>query len=79
MRPDDDEEDSDRLRIDHIDGDLNSIGQLAHSIQALAYQRRLEKVNAGLLDYEPLLRTMLQAGYQPHEQFFGLWVMELQL
>lgn len=78
LRPDDDEE-LDRLRIDHIDGEPNSIVQLARSIRSLAHQRGKEKVRVGLLGYDPLLKAMSDAGYLPEEDGFGMWVMELKL
>ncbi len=75
LRPHDGEE-TDRLRIDHLDGESAAITQLAQSIRSLARQRGKEKVRAGLLEYDPLLKAVSNAGYLPEEDSFGMWVME---
>jgi GNAT superfamily N-acetyltransferase len=79
LRPAEEEYEFDRLRIDHIDGEPDAIVQLARSIRELAHQRGKEKVSLSVIDYEPLLNVITQAGYQPHEKGFGMWVMEKML
>ncbi len=78
LRPRDGEE-TDRLRIDHIDGKPESITQLARSIRSLAQQRGKENVRVGVLEYDPLLKAMSDAGYLREEDGFGMWVMEKKL
>jgi GNAT superfamily N-acetyltransferase len=78
LRPQDDEE-TKRVRIDHIDGEGDSIARLASSIRSLAHQRNREGVRVGVLKYAPLLKAVSAAGYLPEENSSGMWVMEKKL
>ena len=75
----DDEGNSDRLRIGHIDGEPEAITRLALGLRALAGARQKQRLRIGVVDYPPLLEAITQAGFQPDEDHFQLWVMELEL
>jgi hypothetical protein len=79
--PDDDEDESggSRLKIDHLDGESESIVSLAKSMQALAASQHRETVTQGAADFGPLQQALAQAGYQPNPDQHGLWVLELKL
>ena len=73
------DEEPDRLKIDHIDGELDSIRQLAQALRSLAASQQKKSAGASLVDYPPLLQIMAQAGYRPDPGGFQMWVMELKL
>lgn len=77
LRPQEDEE-TKRIRIDHIDGEVDSMIQLVTSIRSLAHERNREGVRVGVLNYDPLLKAVLAAGYLP-EKDSSMWVMEKKL
>jgi hypothetical protein len=78
---DDDSEDnrSHRLRIDHIDGEMSAVVELARQMRGLAAQLHRSEVSAGVSGYAPLIEALMQAGYQINPEHFGLWIMELVL
>jgi GNAT superfamily N-acetyltransferase len=78
LRPQDDEE-TKRIRIDHIDGEVDSIAQLANSIRVLAHQCGREGVRVGVLNYDPLLKAVSTAGYLAEKDSAGMWVLEKKL
>ena len=73
------DDETDRLRIDHIDGDLESISLLARAFRSLAASHRKEVASVGVVDYPPLLSAISPAGYRPNPDGFKLWVMDLKL
>ena len=84
LRPeeyDDDSEDSAarRLRIDHFDGEMSAVTELARQIRALAASRNRSEISAGISDYQPLVQAVVEAGYAVNPDKFSLWVLELQL
>jgi GNAT superfamily N-acetyltransferase len=79
LRVEEDGEEDERLRIDHIDGTPAAIEQLARSLRALAGQRGKTVTVASLVDYPPLVQALERAGYRPDEDHFSLWVLELKL
>lgn len=83
LRPDeyDDSEDGEhsRLRVDHIDGELYAVTELARQIRALAASRHRSEVSAGISDYPPLVQAIVDAGYRVNPDKFSLWVLELKL
>jgi hypothetical protein len=78
---DDDSEDSEqrRLRVDHFDGELRAVAELARRMRALAAARQRAEVSAGISDYAPLVRAVGEAGYVLNPDRFSLWVLELKL
>jgi ribosomal protein S18 acetylase RimI-like enzyme len=78
---DDDSEDSQqrRLRVDHLDGEMSAVTELARQIRALAAARNRTEVSAGISDYPPLVQAVVEAGYAINPDKFGLWVLELKL
>jgi RimJ/RimL family protein N-acetyltransferase len=78
---DDDSEDSGhrRLRVDHLDGDMGAVTELARQIRTLAAARDRTEVSAGICDYPPLVQAVVEAGYRVNPDKFGLWVLELKL
>ena len=84
LRPeeyDDDSEDSERrrLRVDHFDGEMSAVTELARQIRALAALRNRTEVSAGICDYPPLVQAVVEAGYTVNPDKFSLWVLELKL
>jgi GNAT superfamily N-acetyltransferase len=84
LRPDeydDDSEDSEqhRLRVDHFDGELSAVTELAQRIRALAASRHRSEISAGICDYAPLVQAVVEAGYAVNPDKFSLWVLELRL
>ncbi len=84
LRPeeyDDDGEDSEqrRLRVDHFDGEMSAVTELARQIRALAALRNRTEVSAGICDYPPLVQAVIDAGYTMNPDNFSLWVLELKL
>jgi hypothetical protein len=83
LRPEDydDSEDSQqrRLRVDHLDGEMSAVTELARQIRALAAVRNRTEVSAGICDYPPLVQAVIDAGYTVNPDKFGLWVLELKL
>src|SRR5262245_28137423 len=84
LRPeeyDDDSEDSEarRLRVDHLDGEMSAVTELAKRMRALAALRRRTEVSAGISDYSPLVQAVVGAGYVVNPDKFSLWVLELKL
>lgn len=84
LRPaeyDDDSEDGEprRLRVDHFDGEMNAITELARQIRTLAASWNRPEISAGICDYPPLVRAVVEAGYAVSPEKFGLWVLELKL
>ncbi len=78
---DDDSEDNEqrRLRIDHFDGEMSAVTELARRMRALAAIRHCVEVGAGISDYAPLVRAIVDAGYVMNPEGFSLWVLELKL
>jgi len=78
---DDDSEDSHRhrLRVDHIDGEMGAVLELARQMRGLAARLHRSEVSAGVCDYAPLIEALTQAGYRLNPEHFGLWIMELML
>lgn len=70
---------SHRLRVDHIDGELSAITELARRMRSLAARLHRSEVSAGISQYPPLVEAVIQAGYQINPEHFGLWIMELAL
>jgi len=84
LRPaeyDDDSEDGERyrLRVDHFDGELSAVTELASRMRALATSRHQSEVSAGISDYPPLVQAVIDAGYTVNPDKFSLWVLELKL
>ncbi len=84
LRPeqyDDDSEDGEqhRLRIDHLDGEMRAVTELARRMRALAASRSRTEVSAGISDYPPLVQAVVQAAYAVNPEQFSLWVLELKL
>jgi hypothetical protein len=84
LRPeeyDDDSEDDEqrRLRVDHFDGEMSAVTELARRMRALAAARRRSEVSAGISDYPPLVQAVVDAGYGMNPDKFSLWVLELKL
>jgi GNAT superfamily N-acetyltransferase len=84
LRPteyDDDSEDSEqhRLRVDHFDGELSAVTELANRIRALAASLHRSEISAGICDYPPLVQAVVEAGYAVNLDKFSLWVLELKL
>ncbi len=78
---DDDSEDSEqrRLRVDHYDGEMSAVTELAIQMRALAALRHRSEVSAGICDYPPLVQALVEAGYTLNPDKFSLWVLELKL
>ncbi|HTP07280.1 MAG TPA: GNAT family N-acetyltransferase [Anaerolineae bacterium] len=78
---DDDSEDGEyhRLRVDHLDGDLSAMTELARRIRALATSLHRTEISAGICDYPPLVQAVVEAGYTVNPDNFSLWVLELRL
>jgi hypothetical protein len=84
LRPeeyDDDSEDSEqhRLRVDHFDGEMSAVSELARRIRALAASCHRIEISAGICDYSPLVQAVVEAGYAVNPDKFSLWVLELKL
>jgi ribosomal protein S18 acetylase RimI-like enzyme len=84
LRPteyDDDSEDSEqhRLRVDHFDGEMSAVTELARRIRALAASRNRPEISAGICDYPSLVQAVVEAGYSVNPDKFSLWVLELKL
>ena len=84
LRPaeyDEDSEDGEpqRLRIDHLDGEMSAVAELARQLRALAAARKWPVVSAGIGDYPPLIEALQAAGYTLDAEHLGLWVLELKL
>jgi hypothetical protein len=84
LRPeeyDDDSEDSElrRLRVDHFDGEMGAVTELAKQMRALAAARHRAEISAGICDYAPLVQAVVEAGYHVNPDKFSLWVLELNL
>lgn len=84
LRPeeyDDDSEDNEkrRLRIDHLDGEMGAVTELAGQMRALAASRNRSMVSAGIGDYPPLIEALQAAGYALDPDHPELWVLELKL
>ena len=62
---DDDSEDGEphRLRVDHFDGEMSAVTELARRMRALAASRHRSEVSAGISDYAPLVQAVVEAGY----------------
>jgi hypothetical protein len=60
LRPDeyDDSEDGEphRLRVDHLDGEMRAVTELAKRMRALAASRHRSEISAGICDYPPLVK-----------------------
>ena len=80
-RDDEDTEDGDqkRLRVDHFDGELSAITELARRMRGLAAAEKRTMVSAGICDYPPLVQALRAAGYKVNPDKFSLWVLELKL
>lgn len=80
-RDEEDTEDGDRkrLRVDHFDGELNAVTELGKRMRALAAAQKRPVVSAGICDYPPLVRALVDAGYTLNPDKFSLWVLELKL
>ncbi len=84
LRPakyEDDSEDNEshRLRVDHFDGEMNAVTELARRMRTLAASRRCTEVSAGISDFVPLVQAVVDAGYSVNPDKFSLWVLELKL
>jgi GNAT superfamily N-acetyltransferase len=81
MEYDEDSEDGEhrRSRVDHFDGELSAVSELAQQIRALAASRQRSEVSAGICDYPPLVQAVVEAGYMVNPDNFSLWVLELKL
>jgi RimJ/RimL family protein N-acetyltransferase len=83
LREEDEEDTEDgdrkRLRVDHFDGELRAVTNLARRIRALAASRHRSEISAGICDYPPLVQAVVEAGYSVNPDKFSLWVLELQL
>lgn len=77
----DDSEDGEpyRLRVDHLDGEMSALTELARQIRALAAARHRSEVSAGICDYPQLVQAVVEAGYTVNPDKFSLWVLELTL
>lgn len=80
-REEEDTEDGDqkRLRVDHFDGELSAITELARRMRSLAAAEKRTMVSAGICDYPPLVQALVAAGYEMNPDKFSLWVLELKL
>ncbi len=67
------------MRVDHFDGELSAVSELARRIHALAASRDRSKISADICDYPPSVRAILDAGYTVNPDKFSLWVLELKL
>lgn len=78
---DDDSEDDEqrRLRVDHFDGEISAVTELAKRMCALAAASRRSGVSAGISSYPPLVQAVVDAGYVMNPDKFSLWVLELKL
>jgi hypothetical protein len=81
---DQDEEDTEdgdrkRLRVDHFDGELHAVSELARQMRALAVAQNRKVVSAGICDYPPLIQSLTDAGYAVNPDKFNLWILELKL
>lgn len=78
---DDDSEDGQPqfLRVDHLDGEMSAVCDLARCIRALAASRQRSKISAGICDYPPLVQAVVEAGFTINPDKFSLWVLELKL
>jgi hypothetical protein len=81
---DQDEEDTEdgdrkRLRVDHFDGELSAVTELARRMRALAAAQNRKVVSAGICDYPPLVQALVEAGYTLNPDKFSLWILELKL
>ena len=79
-----DEEDTEdgertRLRVDHFDGEMSAITELARRMRALAASYHRSEVSAGICDYPPLVQAIIEAGYVMNPDKFSLWVLELKV
>jgi ribosomal protein S18 acetylase RimI-like enzyme len=84
LRPSEYDEDSEdsavrRLRIDHLDGEMAAVIELAQQLRALAAAQNKNQLSAGVSDYPPLTEALKAARYQLNPDNFRLWVMELRL
>jgi hypothetical protein len=84
LRPeehDDDSEDGEqrRLRVDHFDGELSAVTELAKQMRTLAVLHHRSEISAGICDYPPLVQAVVEAGYAVNPDKFSLWVLELKL
>ena len=68
-----------RLRVDHLDGDMKAVTELAQQLRALAAARQRSEVAASVSDYPPLVQALVEAGYAMNPDKFSLWVLELKL
>ena len=68
-----------RLRVDHFDGEMIAVTELARRMRALAADRHRSGVSAGISDYPPLVQAVVDAGYGVNPDNFSLWVLELKL
>ncbi len=68
-----------RLRIDHFDGEMSAVTELAQRMRALAASRHRSEISAGISDYPPLVQAVVAAGYTVNPDKFSLWVLELKL
>lgn len=78
---DDDSEDGEqrRLRIDHFDGEMNAVTELARQMRAVAAAQHRIEISASISDHPPLVQAVIDAGYAVKMDKFGLWVLELKL
>jgi len=81
LRPEEYDEDSEphHLRIDHFDGEMSAVTELALQIRALAASRHRSEVSGGISDFPPLVQAVVDAGYAVNPDKFSLWVLELKL
>jgi RimJ/RimL family protein N-acetyltransferase len=84
LRPDDEDGDTEdgeprRLRVDHFDGEMSAVTELAQQMRALAKSLQRDEVSAGICDYLPLVQAVVAAGYSVNPDKFSLWVLELKL
>ncbi len=84
LRPEEYDEDSEdheqqRLRVDHLDGEMNATTELARQMRALAAARKRPVVSVGICDYPPLIEALQTAGYMLNAEHPGLWVLEFRL
>lgn len=68
-----------RLRVDHFDGEMSAVTELARRVRALAASRQRSEISAGICDYPPLVQAIVEAGYAVNPDKFSLWVLELRL
>jgi len=83
LRKEDEEDTEDgdrqRLRVDHFDGELPAMTELARQMRALAAAQNRKIVSAGICDYPPLVQALGEAGYTLNPDQFSLWILELKL